>query len=380
MTTAATTADLARVLFVIDNDFGELHMALLMVQGLPLASRITLMLPPRLWALNGAGLPAHALPYGSLEDLLAAVDTARPDVVVLCTAYLLPFHQLITRDESERLVAALKARGCTVATSDPFWGLLATPHPRIAPPYGLLTTMTALARELVHIYPAPLEVEGIRCLSFFNPNIVDAPVAAVPQSFWRSAGVAESPMRKPFWLFPLTGEDYKMQTSLIGVDGIARRISAMFGDAHAAGRMPVLIAPEECLQAVNTRISHGGEAALLSYCEYSLFTSLLVHAEHVFYWNAGSTSCYLRIARGLSVFTFDHGHVATVVLGWLDRTSRAFFMGEHPPRLDPAKGLDPYLLAERASAYRPASERIKRNLERALTPQAMVSALLDGRE
>lgn len=366
----------ARLLFVIDNDFGELNMAMLFVHGRALASRTTLMLPPRLFDVNGGGLPLRTLPYSSCGDLIAAIEAEAPDVVFFFSAYLLPSHRLISVAELERLFRLLRNRGCHLVTSDPFWGLLTVPEPLIHAPFKALIRAAAGLRDLVHLYPAPLDVEGVRSMSFFNPSVVDADIAPVSDAFWATAGVSDASARGGFWLFPLTNEDYKTQTSLLGPEGFAARMVELFEDALGAGRCPVLLAPEACIQEVESRFERTGAAALSPYCDYTLFTSLLVHAEHVFCWNAGSTSGHVRVVRGLSLFSFDEGHVARVVDDWLQQTARHYYGGRHPPRLDGNARLRPDVLAALAAEYRPVADGIRRNLARSPAPEAMVAEVL----
>src|SRR3954467_5278116 len=91
-----------RLLFVIDNDFGELHMSMLLVEGRPLAAHSTFLLPPRLFKLNHATMPVATRGYENAADLLAIIEAVQPDVVFLCSAYLLPFHHLMSIAELQR--------------------------------------------------------------------------------------------------------------------------------------------------------------------------------------------------------------------------------------------------------------------------------------
>ena len=48
--------DEARLLFVLDNDYGELTTAMFFLHGQALANRATVLLPPRLHTTNGGTL------------------------------------------------------------------------------------------------------------------------------------------------------------------------------------------------------------------------------------------------------------------------------------------------------------------------------------
>src|SRR5262249_49340562 len=119
------TAEDARLLFIIDNDFGELTMASLFVIGNLWASRTTFLLPPRLFAINHDSLPVRTLPSSSYKDLYREIDDNKPDVVFLFSGYLLPAHQLVSLPILADLVRHVRSLKCAVVTSDPFWGLLA---------------------------------------------------------------------------------------------------------------------------------------------------------------------------------------------------------------------------------------------------------------
>jgi len=377
--TSTATADDARLLFVINNDFGELSLAMLFVHGRGLASRTTVMLPPRLFKLNGGGLPVRTLPYASVDDLTRAIEAEAPDVVIFFSAYLLPAHGLISAAELERLLGVLRNRGCRVATSDPFWGLLTAPAP-LPPRLKSLMNVAAALNDLVHLFLAPMELEGVCCVSFFNPSFVDARVAPIPDAFWHAAGVSRASSHSRFWLFPITGEDYNTQVRLSSKGRFADGVARLLEDALSAGRWPVLLAPAECIRGVASRFQYADAAALIPYCDLHLFTSLLVHAEHVFNWNAGSTSGHVRMLRGLSQFSFDSGHVGRVVEGWLQQTGRHYFCGRHLPGLDQSARLIPENLEERDAAFRPVANDIRRNLARAPTPEAMIARVLEGVE
>ncbi len=371
-----TTVENARLLFVIDNDFGELTLAMLFVHGRSLAPRTTMLLPPRLYDLNGEGLPVRTRRYTGYDDLKEAIADESPDVVVLFSGYLLPIHQLVSVSQLKGLTDELREGGSRVVTSDPFWGLLTVPAPRISPQVKALTDPVAVVKELTHLYVIPLEVEGIRSVSFFNPSFVASEIAAVPDEFWSGAGLVEAPGDGGHWLFALTGEDYATQVMESSRAQFAQRVAVMISDTVSAGRCPVLLAPNEFLEDVAPLLGEAHRAVLLPYCAYNLFLALLAHAEYVFYWNAGSTSGHLRMLLKRPQFSFEPGHIARHVEDWLQRSVREYYLGWEPRYLGAETRLHVSSLARMAADYGEAAERIGRQRSRLATPEQVIEQVL----
>jgi len=81
-------------------------------------------------------------------------------------------------------------------------------------------------------------------------------------------------------------------------------------ETAAANRQPVLIAPKECIEYIRYHSPKTLDSLLVDYCDYVLFTNLLLDAEYVFYWNIFSNSISTRVVNNLPVFFFDIGHLA----------------------------------------------------------------------
>src|SRR5436190_17935678 len=117
----------ARLLFVLDNDFGELTTAMYLLAGQEFASRSTLMLPDRVYRPNRDSLPVRTQRYEGLQDLLTVVEAEQPEVVVLCSGYLFSTHGTLSLASLEKLVQHLRGAGSRVVTTDPFLGLVSRP-------------------------------------------------------------------------------------------------------------------------------------------------------------------------------------------------------------------------------------------------------------
>ncbi len=103
------TAGNAQLLFIIGHDYGELILAMYFLHGQRIASRSTLLLPPRLWATNGDTLPVRTRQYRSYEDLVRTIDDENPDIVFLFSGYLFSMHKLLSTRSLEKLLQYLRA-------------------------------------------------------------------------------------------------------------------------------------------------------------------------------------------------------------------------------------------------------------------------------
>ena len=112
-----------RLLFLLNNDYGELALAMYFLQGRDLVDSSTVLLPPRLFADNKDTLPCEAREYKSIEDIIRLVDTNKPDIVFLFSGYILPNHELLSLEVMAALVQLLSDRDCKIVTSDPFFGI-----------------------------------------------------------------------------------------------------------------------------------------------------------------------------------------------------------------------------------------------------------------
>jgi hypothetical protein len=414
--TRKTTSDNARLLFVVDNDYGELTMVMFFLQGRKLASRTTLLLPPRLYAANHAVLPVRTLPYRSYQELVQTIDSEDPDIVFLFSGYLLALHQLLSIDELGRLVRSLRERGRSVATYDPFWGLMLDPLTvfadhllndesrrwsmrlemyelaRAAPVVKTLTQTAAILKELPHVNPAPIKRDKVRTVSFFNPGLLQT------TNRWPGA-VTVGGSAKPdtrYWLFVLSVEDFEKQKAqrlhrswaagdairpqpLDGRETFAELTFQTLQQTSRAGRRPILLAPEACLEAVRERMENSEMAELVSFCPYDRFIPLLLNAEYVFYWNAISSSCLLRVVNGLPVFYFDRGHVEDGLPLVYKSTVEFFYAGWEPHYLDQENELNAEILEKLTASYKHATARIRANLESASTPEQLVDEILSGK-
>jgi len=393
--------DRAGLLFVLDNDYGELTTLMYLVLGRELAARSTVLLPGRLIDSNADALPGRTRPYASIDDVLQAVDAAKPAVVFLCSGYLFSIHELFTLDDLARLVDALRARGCRVVTADPFLGMLSLQDPKTLVAIHIpeqseeldidemrrvkevqderlqshFTRSEQIFRDCAHLYPAFCDVPGdgiatagetdVRNISFFNDALV------CPE-----LGPGEDePHARPHWLFILSRTDYETQTMFEGAR-FSDIVAARLVDALAAGRHPILIAPDELVQSVASRMPTVEGVDILTFCPFNRMISLLLTAEHAFYWNVVSHSILIRLFNKRPVVLFDRGHLVRNVTAMLPRVLQWYYQGWVPEFRDHRTPLTLETVTAWTASYRSEADAIYDRFRRAPTPEAMVEMIL----
>lgn len=395
----AANSETGRLLFVLDNDFGELTTVMYLLKGQPLFERSTVLLPERIYGPNKDRLQLPAEQYDNLSDILSVCDRDNPDIVFLCAGYLFSTHGTLTLDSLEKLVSALRERGCAIVTCDPFMGMIGQPGfgelvdiPVPVPDKGddvwllqllkqseqhrLVHNLTAsyeILKDLPHLYPVPTSApestasdDGVRAVSFYNPCLLESAVAT------ESDG-------RPYWMFVLALCDYEHQVIKLGLQRFLTALTERFADADRAGRRIVFIAPKERMHqdCVENRVEmpSGNSVELLSFCDYDRFTSLLLGAEFAFYWNAVSHSILLRLLNAKPVFLFNKGHLARGVKTIYPRIIDCYYQGREPIYIDPMAPLLLPELSQLSIQYCEQSKQISEDLQKAPTPMQVIDEL-----
>ena len=373
----------ARLLFLLSNDYGELSNALYVLHGTGLDA--TLLLPERLFDANRDALAVRARRYGTLADVIDVLDSERPDIVFLFSAYLYAINGILELPVVEALLDELKARHLRVVTSDPFLGLLlvdgASPfserHPQRQWLADHFTRLAAGLRNVTHLYLVPPDgLAGERKMSVFNPHIL-SDAASRQQRGARLAGRIAIDPQRPRWLFLLASEDYGAQIARLGREQFEALLLERLEDAARAGRQPLLIAPQPCVDS----LSRAGRAipglVLLSFCAHDLFTDLLLEAEYAFYWNVLSNSLLARLANRLPVLFFDRGHLTDAMPALLELGLKTYFTGAQLAMLDQRQRLAPGALAALAAAQDLTLAAAIENFLHSPMPRELVQRLLD---
>ena len=394
---AASTRDEARSLFVVSRDEGELGFAMCFLRGQVFASRAAIMLPNNLYPGNRDSLPAPAFPYGSPDDVLKLVDTHKPDLVFLLSAYLLSVDNLSSPESLDTLLRQLQDRGCRVMTSDPFLGLapqltLGEIDSRMLAPghsvwnrrlvrfsLGLKSRRAKLLRlpsleDVIHLYPTSIPHcdDRIARLSFFNPAMIRAALDSGVVGDERDDGQAHDP--RPHWLFLLSEADLHVQLVLSDVREFIECLLGMLRHAIAADRHATLIAPPLIVDLLATALR--GSVELLPSCPLAELEQRILAAEYVFSWDAFSFPELLRYANELPVFLFDRGHFARTSKRFYEIARACHFGGWEPTYLDQRQLFSPYVLAHLAKLQKPAMRALRERWQASPTPDELVDQLL----
>lgn len=360
----ANAAERPRLLFVLSNDFGEVSTAVFFTLYQPFESLF--LLPPK-QADIAHSIPVEARPYSSVGDVLAAVEQFKPDLVLLCSAYLYYPNNIFTMEELHQLVEGLRARRVRTLTSDPFLGVLArvdettfNADPREQKMLAeRFAEIHQILKHTIHLYwvdptqwAATASAEG-----FSLAKLVDAP-AYTPcrEELLTEIGADRT---RPRWLFVLAGEDYWMQALTNGPvfdDWLTDRLR----DAAKLGKQPVLLAPYACTSAVMLRTPRVDNLILLNHCRHDQFLSLLLEAEYAFYWNIFSNSTLVRAVNRRPVFFFHAGHMARYSTPLFEQGVRCYFAGQEPSYLKVTAPLDAATVALQLPAQQETMDRMAR--------------------
>ena len=401
-----------RFLFLLNNDYGELCLAMYFLQGRDLIDSSMLLLPPRLFAKNEGTLPVQTCEYACIEDVIRIVDATKPEIVFLFSGYILPLHEVISHEGMASLLQLLSDRNCKVATSDPFFGIFSrmdpasisaadalrmfetelladqTWHYRLSMTFGnaqilkQFNTASQILKDTTHLYftlPHPnagsTEVMTDTVL-FFNPSLICDESAPMSTEVLASADGDAAATEKPHWLFVLGSVDYELQTSYyteeVFIDVLARKLD----ETLEAGRRAVFVAPNECVQKLANRAPVSARKDLLTFCAYEDFNALLLSAEYVFYWNLASYSIFLRVINGLPIFMFDEGHLERHVKPMRERLVSWFYQNWIPPLLNQQEMLDTEVLAELSKDCKQHTPKMLKNLKALPSPEQLIEEFL----
>jgi tetratricopeptide (TPR) repeat protein len=393
---ARSDAPSGSLLFVLDEDYGELTTVMMLLMGQEFSEQVVLAMPPRLATQNAGALGGRTRVFADLAQLQRIVDELAPEFVLLCSAHLFAVHGLIDDDDLERLVAGLRQRGCPWATTDPFLGLLKEREvsallsidlPAGSPAElrerrradeallaGHFARSARLCERAAHLYPAPDSREhpptdGSKRWSFFNPALIlDLPAL--------SPGSASDDER-PLWLFVLSRTDLDTQMLFEGPRFVDLVVGRML-DALGAGRRALLVGPDELLDAAAERSPVREGLEFLPFCSFENLAALVLAAECAFYWNAVSHSILLRLLNGAPVVLFDRGHLLRNIQDLGERIARRTYQGVEAPHADHRAPLLAKDVASWTDAARTDAVRRLEGFRAAPSPQELIDRLLTG--
>ena len=393
----------ARLLFILDNDFGELTTVMYLLMGQEWFGEIMVLVPERLYAINSEAFPGRTFCFQSIADVERVVESFHPDIAFLCSGYLYAMHEIFSQEILQNLVDLLAKRDCKVVTADPFLGVLSRQpisslisidvpdETDLALPAHVfkhlesvkaeqdafivekLSGAERILRDRFHLYPAHINrttgetsVTDARELGFFNAELV-YPASLKPDSD-----------TQPHWVFILSATDLDAQLMFEAVRGFTEIVARLLKQAIAMGRRPIFIAPEKFIRDL-TREMRGQEGAeLLSFCSFTRLTSLLLTAEYAFYWNSVSHTILLRSFNGLPVILFDRGHLVRNVEAIYERVVQWYYQGLQPIYMDHYQPLSLEKLNVATANFRRCATEMVRNFQRGPDPESLVQGILDA--
>lgn len=411
MTRTLPSGTAPRTLVVVSNDYGELLLAMMFLQGQALAKDAALLLPPRLHAANAASLDLTVYQFASVDDILRVADEWRPQVVILMSGYLFSNNKLLSREELRRLVEHLRAAGCYLLTTDPFIGMagtlthgdihLAMPDSsggpdgdalllpssdteRLHSPVQIerriieesmraaereiaadLSEVSQILSEVTHLYGVPVDQlpVTVKRVSFFNPELERRPCT-------------ESAPIPPRWLFIIGSHDLWYQQLHVGVDAFARLLADRLEQVERLGARPAVIAPPALLEQLSAMLPAKTTTELTPFCSHLDYVTRLLDSEYVFYWNLFSASFMLRLGSAKPSFFFDRGHLSRLIDRMYPVGRRVLLAGWEPTYLTLSETLDPADLDAAASAQTRRFQEMVDEWRRSPTPDELLSVLI----
>jgi len=305
-----------RCLFVLSADYGEFVTANLLSRGQPFERRFAL---PGALAPAAAGIDGVSA-YASPGELRAIIERERPDVAVLGSGYLFAVNGLFGPEALAGLIAELRGKGITLATTDPW---LRMPNPRLTihsmRQGGVDAAQTekvgALQRRLEQILsgvPHLLAVPASLAHGCYNPAFAQRPQPA--------AGHDE-------WLFVLSRQDLNYLSAESLFQSLRERLAELLKNPRNRLRF---IGPAPLGRFLAAEFP---ATEYLGLTGFAAFEAALLRARVVAYWNALSASALYCLYHGVAPVFFGKGHQARVCAGLYEHAVEHVYRGEAPPML-----------------------------------------------
>lgn len=341
-----------RLLGLVSQDFGELANTLSLVNHAPVKAQ--LLLPPSLQSHNANLGPHKVAGLAGPAEVLRALETFQPELLLLASGYLLGINQLLSLAQLATIVEAAQRRGVRIATTDPFLGQWTDLRPRTLLEGAHddtrdLRQVAALLADALHLYPAPVASAPGR-QGWFNPQSVRDEDGLRTLAAVLAAGPLA--LEGAFWLLVLSAQDYQQQCQLYGRARFEALLLALAeAAAHQGRRLVGLLPPMAC---ASLQAQTPGTATWQGHCDYDQFQAMVLCAEHAFYWNPLSNSVLARLMHERSAFCFSTGHMAHAMPALYRVACTRYFADAPPPLVDLTALPKGDELAARAQAHRHA--------------------------
>lgn len=399
------SASNAKLLFVIDNDFGALGLALYFLHRQPVATNATILMPEWLYQKQAKYLPVQSQPYSSYQDILDIAEVKAPDIVFLFSGYLLASVKLRTVltdiREFENFLTNIRKHNCQLVTTDPYLGTFQFFN-QFPKQNNKLAKLTGGLSELIR---AKILLKAIRRISFLLQDIKHLHAVPSPNAVWNkldnisfynkhylrsknelahlsaslSANVSDDE-RLPKWLFVLARFDLDYQIEKYGRETFYGLVVEKLTQAQANEREAILIAPQELVDALAEKFQDQDRITLLAECAFDEFEKHLLTAEAVFYWQVFSTSTFLRLLHGLPVFCFDLGHSASLSQMFHETCLKHYYLGKSPVMLDITEPLEQRHLTEFNQEFVSMASYLNSKFSASSSPHDIIEAILNNRD
>ena len=358
-----------RILIVVSSNFGDLGAAMYMFEGTGISAQ--LLLPARLHQQNSQLAPHKVSAYSGAAQLLEKIRDYQPQLLLLITG----LNSLLSMVDLQLILQQARSMGIPVAGTDPLLGETLSEenfHPLdwTKETFQRVAAMQICLRDVHRLYMSPVPASHFSH-SFFNPG------AVIPKAQKNAllVDLQQGPLNlaSPHWLFMISSVDYQLQCALYGRLVFDDMLLEKMQQSLGAKRQPVLLAPPEACQSLRGRVP--GNVVLMPFCGYEQFRTLLITAEHVFYWNVMSNSVLVRIANGGSVFFMDAGHLARYMPSIVPLAMQSYYANAQLPMLDPHQVLDAVDLADRAQVQPETFSPARAALQALPSPEAVLVLL-----
>lgn len=388
-----------KVLFLLDNDYGELTTILYLILGQDCFWESKILLTPRLHEHNQNILPGRIEKWSNEQELLQFIDAYQPDVLVLAAGYLLPVHNLLTSEALERVCRFASEKQIKIVTADPFLGLISQWSPaglqhiisidipvdasnqlaaikRIADAklHKELAAANAVLRDYPHLYPTYTDMIGINTessdsknRSFFNKQLLIPDVLQLNHS-----------EAQPHWVFIISEVDFQTQSMHLGTARFVSIVSNLLLQGTHLGRKMIFLGPSILIELLRSRKAINNENIhLFNFGAFERVMALLLTAEYSFYWNVVSHTILIQLWNGKPVVLFDKGHLARAIPSMYDRIIAWYYQGWEPQYFDHNETLSLATLAEFKNQYCKRRLELMKSYQRAPSPETLLNSLID---
>lgn len=301
-----------KLLFVFSRDHGEIFNAFYFLAGNSFEAFF--IMPDNLYQINKSTQLYPVLRYEQAADIFKAVESVRPDIILLFSGYLFIENKIFTYEQFELFLNKLREYKIPILTSDPWLQIgkekldnLNKNDPAQLYFYNNYWKTAKLLDNFPHLFTAPYTAKN-SSITFFNKKLK---LSKYLLKQLVSKYKFNLNQKQKYWLFIISNQDYQLQIKTQGEKVFNASLLRMLRTASTYNRKIILLAPPICRNILSRKMT---ELELTNIyfqpeCNYLYFILLLYYAEYAFYWNMLSASFALRLINKKPTFFFSEGHV-----------------------------------------------------------------------